>query len=211
MSARLDEVWHRLDHQAAWIGEREREAARDSLARFARWHDANPRRVLAAEHAFEIEVLAGGEPVVIRGSMDRVEIDAEGRVHVVDFKTGKRAATAAEIVQHAQLGVYQVAIDHGAAAGLGVEDVRSGGAELVHLRVPAGARRPDDPKVVAQPAPTGGPGGSEEPFFALDLLARSARAIRDEHVVARPGSACGYCDFQSVCPTLTGPTIGGPA
>lgn len=203
MAARLDEVWHRLDHQAAWIGDREREAARESLVRFARWHRENPRQVLAAEHEFAIDLVAGGESVRIRGSMDRVEIDAEGRIHVVDFKTGKRAPSAADVAQHAQLGVYQVAVDHGAAADVAAT-AASGGAELVHLRVPSGARSPDDPKVVGQAAPA-----PDQPFFALDLLAESARTIRSERLVARPNDYCGYCDFQTLCPTMTGPTLHG--
>lgn len=203
MTARLDEVWHRLDHQAAWIGEREREAARDALVRFARWHRDNSRQVLAAEHEFRIELVAGGESVRIRGSMDRVEIDTDGRIHVVDFKTGKHAPSAADVAQHAQLGVYQVAVDHGATADVAPSAV-SGGAELVHLRIPAGARAPDDPKVVGQQAPS-----PDAPFFALELLAESARTIRDEHLVARPNTYCGYCDFQPLCPTQTGPTVGG--
>lgn len=203
MNARLDEVWHRLDHQAAWLSDRERQAAQESLLRFANWHKSNPRTVLAAEHPFRIELVAGGEQVVIRGSMDRVELDADGRVHVVDFKTAKRPASGPEVAAHAQLGVYQVTVENGAVADLGIDHAEAGGAELVHLRVGAGAKRPDDPKVVAQARPTG-----DEPFFALDLIAESARTIREEQLVARPGKTCEMCDFTSVCPTATAPTIG---
>src|SRR5690606_37054698 len=96
-----------------------------------------------------------GEEVLIRGSMDRVEIDAEGRVHVVDFKTSRSAPSQAKIAQHAQLGVYQVAVEHGAVESLGVPGARSGGAELVQLRNPAGAKDPDAPKVQPQAAPEG--------------------------------------------------------
>lgn len=202
--ARLDEVWHRLDHQARWLGEREREAAHETLVRFARWHRANPRTALAAEHSFTTEVVAGGETVVLRGSMDRVEIDADGRVHVVDFKTSRNAPSPRKIAEHAQLGVYQVAIENGAVESLGVSGARSGGAELVQLRTPSGAKDPDSPKVQPQAAP-----GGDEVFFALDLVTESARTVRDERLVARPNEHCGFCDFQTVCPTVTGPTIGG--
>lgn len=205
MGARLDEVWHRLDHQATWLGEREREAAHQTLLRFARWHRANPRTALAAEHAFVTSLVVGGEEILLRGSMDRVEIDADGRVHVVDFKTSRSAPSGRQIAEHAQLGVYQVAVEHGGVASLGVEDAQSGGAELVQLRTPSGAKEPDSPKVQPQAAPDGG----EPTFFALDLLAASARAVRDERLEARPNDYCGFCDFRSVCPSITGPTIGG--
>lgn len=205
MGARLDEIWHRLDHQAAWLGEREREAAHQSLLRFARWHRANPRTPLAAEHAFEITLVAGGEEVLLRGSMDRVEIDAEGRVHVVDFKTSRTAPSGKKIAEHAQLGVYQVAVENGAVESLDVSDARSGGAELVQLRNAAGTRDPDSPKVQPQPAPD-----PDRVFFAFDLLAASAQTVRREQLVARPDDHCKFCDFRRVCPTITGPTIGGP-
>ncbi len=204
--ARLDEVWHRLDHQAAWLGERERAAAHETLARFARWHVANPREVLAAEHEFRTTFVVGGEEVVLRGSMDRVEVDAAGRVHVVDFKTSRSAPSAGKIAAHAQLGVYQVAVEHGAVTDFGIQDARSGGAELVQLRNGAGAKDPGSPKVQPQAAPDA---AADAPFFALDLLAESARTVRDEHLVARPNEYCGFCDFQSLCPTVTGPTVGG--
>nr|WP_194956558.1 ATP-dependent DNA helicase [Aeromicrobium phoceense] len=204
MAARLDEVWHRLDHQAAWLGERERQAAHETLVRFARWHRANPRTPLAAEHAFTTTLVVGGEEVLLRGSMDRVEIDAEGRVHVVAFKTSRNAPGPRKIAEHAQLGIYQVAVEHGAVASLGVDQARSGGAELVQLRTPAGAKDPDSPKVQPQAAPA-----PEEAFFALELLAESARVVRDESLVARPNEHCGFCDFQTLCPVITGPTVGG--
>lgn len=207
MAARLDEVWHRLDHQAAWLGERERQAAHETLVRFARWHRANPRTVLAAEHAFTTTVVVGGEEVLIRGSMDRVEVDADGGVHVVDFKTSRTAPSQNKIAAHAQLGVYQVAVEHGAVEALGVPDARSGGAELVQLRNPAGAKDPDSPKVQPQAAP--GDAG-DAPLFALDLLTESARTVRDERLVARPDDHCTFCDFRPLCPAFTGPTIGGP-
>ncbi|GAA3545150.1 DNA helicase [Aeromicrobium flavum] len=207
MAARLDEVWHRLDHQAAWLGERERESAHESLVRFARWHRANPRTVLAAEHEFRTTVIVGGVEVLIRGSMDRVEVDAQGRVHVVDFKTSRSAPSQAKIAEHAQLGVYQVAVEHGAVEALGIPDARSGGAELVQLRNPAGAKDPDSPKVQPQAAPVG---EGEPAFFALELLADSARTVRGERLVARPDDHCTFCDFRPLCPVITGPTIGGP-
>ncbi len=205
MVTELDEVWHRLDYQAAWLGDREREAAKEALERFARWHQANPREVLAAEHGFDIELVAGGEPVRIRGSMDRIELDLSGRIHVVDLKTTKSAPSVAKVAEHAQLGVYQLAVGNGAAADLGHADTSAGGAELVNLRLPAGAKDPLSPKVVAQPAP---PGRDGPAFFALDLVAESARVIRQEDLAASPSEICKFCDFTSVCPTVTGPTIG---
>jgi superfamily I DNA/RNA helicase/RecB family exonuclease len=205
LAASLDQVWRRLEFPARWVGDREREAAHQALARFARWHATHGRTTLAAEHPFVVELELDGVPTVLRGSMDRVELDVQGRVHVVDLKTTKSVPSSAAIAQHAQLGFYQVAVDHGATAEL-APDAPAGGAELVQLRNAQGARNPDDPKVQAQGAPETG-----EPFFALDQIRQSLGVIRTETFPATPSpTACGYCDFQQLCPAKpSGATVVG--
>src|SRR5262249_26639200 len=88
----LDSVWNALAFEAPWRSAAERAHAREALGRFLQWHDAageRGRELVGTEHPFVIEVTVGGRPVVLRGSMDRIEVDADGRVHVVDLKTSK--------------------------------------------------------------------------------------------------------------------------
>ncbi|MET3949614.1 ATP-dependent DNA helicase [Arthrobacter sp. UYEF36] len=56
-------------------------------------------------------------PAVLRGQVDRLEIDAEGRLVVVDLKTGKRQLGKADLERHPQLGAYQAAVLAGGFAG----------------------------------------------------------------------------------------------
>lgn len=51
---------------------------------------------------------------VLRGQVDRLEIDAEGRLVVVDLKTGRRQPGKADLARHPQLGAYQAAVLLGA-------------------------------------------------------------------------------------------------
>ncbi len=67
---------------------------------------------------------SGSGRAVVRGQVDRLERDAEGRLVVVDLKTGRTAPTKGDVARHAQLGVYQVAVEDG-----GFEDVAPGAAE----------------------------------------------------------------------------------
>jgi len=201
MTATLDRVWRHLEFNAPWIGERERLQAHEALARFARWHDQQTREPLAAEHSFVVTIPIGDDSVIVRGSMDRVEVAADGSVHVVDLKTGKHAPRPAEIAELPQLGVYQLAVQHGAVADL-VPDARAGGAELVQLR----DAKDDLPKVQQQAAPVAG-----EPFFALDQVTESLRIVRSEQFVAQPSEdTCRYCAFASACPGQPqgAPTVG---
>src|SRR5690606_16451537 len=119
------------------------ENARAALERFLRWHvmDRTGRTPVASEHDFDVTLEVGDYEVRIRGQMDRVEADGDGRAYVVDFKTGKQAPTAKEVERHPQLAVYQLAVREGAVDEV-FDGVRPepGGAELVHLRQGAARR-----------------------------------------------------------------------
>ncbi len=137
---RLDTVWNALAFDAPWKSAQEKDNARVALERFLKWHvDSNGVRTgrtpVASEHDFDVTLGAGDYEVRIRGSMDRVEADGEGRAYVVDFKTGKQTPTAREVERHPQLAVYQLAVREG-AVDEAFDGVRPepGGAELVQLR-----------------------------------------------------------------------------
>ncbi|MFD5817652.1 UvrD-helicase domain-containing protein [Streptomyces sp. NPDC127038] len=193
---RLDSVWNALAFDAPWKSAQEKEHARVALERFLKWHvmDRTGRTPVASEHDFDVTLEAGSYEVRIRGSMDRVEADTEGRAYVVDFKTGKQAPSAAEVTRHPQLAVYQLAVGEGA-----VDDVfggarpEAGGAELVQLR--QGAAKKDGgetvPKVQAQ-----------EPLegeWVGDLLANAAGKVLDERFSPTTGQHCTHCSFQASC------------
>jgi RecB family exonuclease len=194
LDAQVDAVWSRLDHAAPWIADRERAEARDALRRFVTWHASHGRRALAAEHEFEVATTVGGRAVRLAGSMDRVELDDDGAVHVVDLKTGTNTPTGKEVERHPQLGFYQLAVGLGATDDI-APGAGSGGAELVHLRK-SGARTPERPIVQPQAAPA-----PERPFFAIDQLADAVRAVTSETFEATPSEkVCRRCEFHGVCP-----------
>ena len=79
--------------------------------------------------------LDGGEQVRLRGWVDRVELDDDGRVCTSSTSRPARHPPERRVAAHPQLGLYQLAVDRRAVrrAAPG-EDARSGGAELVQLR-----------------------------------------------------------------------------
>lgn len=193
---RLDSVWDGLVFDAPWKSQQEKEQARVALERFLRWHvmDRTGRTPAASEHDFDVTLEAGEYEVRIRGSMDRVERDADGRAYVVDFKTGKQAPTKDEVARHPQLAVYQLAVREGA-----VDEVfdgrrpESGGAELVQLRQPAPKKEGGDavPKVQAQQPP--------DTEWVSDLLATAAGRVLDERFTPTTGQHCTHCSFRASC------------
>jgi superfamily I DNA/RNA helicase/RecB family exonuclease len=225
---RLDRVWDTLPFDAPWKSEQERRAARRALERFLVWHDgrADGRVLAAAEHAFDTSLTVGGIQVRLRGAIDRVEVDAEGRVYLVDFKTSVNPKTRAEAARDPQLGVYQLVVEAGAytptPAGVepavgeadGQAQAGSGSAEGSE-RAAAGARTvgpvvaqaelvyPRDrsdapgPTVLVQP----GSAAQPDPQWAANLVADVAQRVLDERFFAHgEAPACAVCRLRKACP-----------
>jgi RecB family exonuclease len=190
----VDEVWGRLHFRTPWSADREHERIRTALGRFLEWHEHDPRKLLGTEERFETVVeLEDGERVRLFGYADRLELDADGRVVVVDLKTQKAAPTGPGVAKHVQLGVYQYAVDHGAVDELVGGVGESGGAELVQLGLP------DGDSAVVQQQPRYADDGPERTALRQQVE-RAAALVRAESFPAVAGDHCRDCDFKAVCP-----------
>ncbi|MFF7232374.1 UvrD-helicase domain-containing protein [Streptomyces sioyaensis] len=195
---RLDSVWDALAFDAPWKSRQEKDTARAALERFLRWHvmerETRGRDTVATEHGFDLTLRAGAYEVRIRGSMDHVSRDAQGRAYVVDFKTGKQKPTGPEVARHPQLAVYQLAVREGALDD--AFDGRTpdpGGAELVHLRLGAPQKEGGDalPAVQAQQPLEG--------EWVGELLATAAGRVLEERFTPTTGTHCTHCTFRASC------------
>ncbi|SEK29865.1 ATP-dependent helicase [Streptacidiphilus jiangxiensis] len=199
LMARLDRVWDAVAFDAPWKSEQEKGEARAALERFLTWHSAERGRVpVAVEQPFDVELKAGPYAVRIRGTMDRVEREnATGAAYVVDFKTGRNTPTRAQVEEHPQLGVYQLAVREGAVdeAFDGVHP-EPGGAELVQLRQPASRTADEVPKVQHQAGLEEHPSGGE---WIEGLLAEAADRVLRERFLPTTGDQCGHCSFHGSC------------
>ncbi len=190
--ALLDYVAARFDAielAARWMAGPERARAEAMVDKLLRWLAANPRRLLAIEHEFAVRLDDPHRPVDLVGRVDRLEVDADGRLVVVDLKTGKSTAvTAADLTEHPQLGAYQAAVEAGAFAEFGEE---SGGAALVQLGT--GAK---DAKEQAQPPAGEGPAAG----WATALVRRTADTMAAATFAAVANSKCRVCPVRASCP-----------
>jgi superfamily I DNA/RNA helicase/RecB family exonuclease len=218
LMAHVETVWDRLEFRTPWAKAREFERIRTALARFLTWHHANPRDVVGVEVGFRAVVdLPDGERVALAGYADRIELDGDGRVVVVDLKSGRTKPTNVSVLANTQLGLYQLAVDHGAAdtllssaadhqAGPGDASGRAsaGGAELVHL----GLTDPGETATV-QAQPVQPDDGSERETLRA-RLAHAAALLRAEEFPAVAGPHCKGCDFASLCPAQSRGSVIGP-
>ncbi|WP_446211279.1 ATP-dependent helicase [Micromonospora sp. IBSANI012] len=185
VAARFDAI----ELAARWMVGPERSRAEAMVDKLLRWLAGNPRRLLAIEHEFAVRLDDPTRPVELTGRVDRLEVDADGRLVVIDLKTGKSTAvTEREVAEHPQLGAYQAAVEAGAFAEFGEE---SGGAALVQLGT--GAK---DAKEQAQAAAGEGP----EAGWATALVRRTADTMAAATFAAVANSKCRVCPVRTSCP-----------
>ncbi len=205
----VDQVWGQIPFRTPWSATRERAEVRAALLRFLAYQRRpDARQVIGTEHDIRAEVtLPDGQPVVLHGYADRLEIDQEGRVVVVDLKTGKYQVVGDELAVHPQLGLYQLAVEGGAVDDLVAEATGApsapavpGGAELWQLRQEVRSAL----RVQAQPPQEPDDAGVRP--IERQLMAAVSH-LRQETFPARPGGHCDHCDFQRFCPAQNAGTV----
>ncbi|AXJ11987.1 ATP-dependent DNA helicase [Arthrobacter sp. PM3] len=213
--AELVRRWPTLGMKDNWEGKldfQRAEAMVRKLAQYVLVMRSEGRSLVGIEQDFEVKLAdlpadtaggAGGDgdttgparPAVLRGQVDRLEIDAEGRLVIVDLKTGKRQPGKAELERHPQLGAYQAAVLAGGFAG--PDDgppPLPGGAVLAQLGTTT-----KSPGIQAQPPL------DPQDNWALEMVGDAARLMAGRTFQARhdpsKGSHGGHgCRLPEVCP-----------
>ncbi|MEV4748273.1 ATP-dependent DNA helicase [Streptosporangium sp. NPDC049248] len=188
LGKRLDEVWNELDFGGVWYNRKQRAVAEEMISKFVAWHENNPRTLVGLEEAFTAMVSEG---VQIKGRVDRVERDGEGRAVIIDIKTGKTGAKDTELERHPQLGVYQLAALLGAFQRHGLTE--PGGAALVQVGDAAGKKKA---KEQTQPPLSDDP----EPGWARDMVDTVAVGMSGPFFQAKVNDGCRTCAVRSSCP-----------
>ncbi|MGC5615625.1 PD-(D/E)XK nuclease family protein [Georgenia sp. Z1491] len=132
----------------------------------------------------------------VRGQIDRLETQSDGRVVVADLKTGK-GISQAEVEEHAQLGAYQAALLERHRRGEGAEPA---GARLVFLGTPnkSVAIREQDAL------------GADRGTWAHELVDRAVTEMSGAGVHVRTNKYCDFCEVRTSCPLQTaGRRVGG--
>lgn len=196
--ARLDEVWEQVPFQTAWQPVVERVEAELAVDRLLAWQAERSAEVVGVEVPFSFTVEVEGHTVTIAGTVDRLERDATGALHVLDFKTSRADVKRADVDAHAQLGVYQWAIEEGAFEAVAPGASRSAGGSLVMLRQGDAL-----PKVLHQKSLRERPrldDSVSEHTWVYDLVADAAATLASGEWPATPGEGCRGCAFVSSCP-----------
>ncbi len=129
------------------------------------------------EYRFNLEV----DGVKVVGFIDRIDKLDDGRLSIVDYKTGK-AIPKSRVAQDQQLTMYQMACEE--LLGLKVE-------ELTFYHLPS------------QTALTVGPHKKEQIAVLREKIVDTAEQIKAEKFVPKPEERkCGWCDYKPLCPAF---------
>ncbi len=123
--ANLESSWRLIDPESGWVSASHLETTVTMLEKFVEYHQDTTRKVKAAEIRFDVKL---GRARII-GTVDRLEVEADGSLFIVDFKTSNTAISKADAMENLQLASYQL----GVAEGGFTDSTKSAGAELVYL------------------------------------------------------------------------------
>jgi putative RecB family exonuclease len=166
------------DGQAAWLAQ-----AAELVARWFALED--PTRLEPAERELYVETaLEGG--LVLRGYVDRLDVAPDGRIRVVDYKTGRAPRAAFEGKALFQMKFYALVLWRlrGVVPAL-LQLVYLGSGEILRFT-------PRESELLA----------TERKVKALWVAIERAAATGDWR--ASPGRLCDWCPHRTLCPSWGG-------
>ena len=175
----LESSWKLIDPDSGWVSASHLENAVTMLEKFVEYHRESKRTVVDAEIRFDVKLGRAR----IRGSVDRLEVEADGSLFIIDFKTGGAAISLKEAKENLQLASYQVGIAEGGFTQGNI----SAGAELVYLG-------------------TSTAGATLRPQHVIDVEATKeklneiAEGMGAAHFFATVNKRCKGCPVRKSCP-----------
>ncbi|MFM6965861.1 MAG: PD-(D/E)XK nuclease family protein, partial [Rhodoluna sp.] len=189
----VESKWHTLSFESAWLeeaGERKAKKMISNMVQYLRKFEAEGATVIGREVNFEFE----SGRTRVRGQVDRLELYPDGRVMIVDLKTGSKLFSNEEARKHAQLGLYQLAFENGAFADLpGLpDDAELAGAKLVLVGAGDKAAERSQPSLAQAPE-------IKAEFDQLIAEATAGMAMTDRIFIAQVDSHCNNSNEFGTC------------
>ncbi|WP_445169247.1 ATP-dependent helicase [Mycolicibacterium sp. Dal123E01] len=195
--AKLETLWSALPFDSPWYADNELDRHRAMLAAFVAWRSATRHELTEVGTEIDVDGViatpgANLPGVKVRGRVDRLERDAEGRLVIVDVKTGKSPVTKDQAQRHAQLGLYQLAVAEGALA----DGERPGGGRLVYVAKPNASGATEREQSALTP---------ESTHEWRQTVQQAAGATAGPQFLARVNDGCTHCPMRAACPAHIAP------
>jgi putative RecB family exonuclease len=152
------------------------------VRRYFELEDPNEVRVIGTELLMSVQLGS----LLLRGIIDRLELDDDGELVVTDYKTGRAPAVPYEKSKLGGVHFYAFLCEK-------VLGRRPARVQLLHLQEP----------VAISTVP------SEQSIRAMEMRTRAIwtaveRACVTEDFRPRPNRLCDWCSFKSLCPAFGG-------
>ncbi|MBU6263751.1 MAG: DEAD/DEAH box helicase [Actinomycetales bacterium] len=169
--------WKLVDPETGWISRTSMGRAVLMLKRFYKYREsmAGKRDFKESEAAYKFKV----GRAYISCKIDRIETTVDGKLYIVDFKTGKSAISVEDAKTDAQMQIYQYAA--------GLEGAEVAGASLVYLDHDLKGNKTRD----------------QLPINREDVeerIEKTAVLMGGKRYLAVKNSNCQFCNVSSSCP-----------
>jgi len=170
----LAKEWNASSFQSETQENQAKEKAKEMIKTYLKWISENKNSPVAAEQPFRIEI----EGVPFTGFIDRVEKTPEGKLAVVDFKTGGVYENSKSIRVDSQMNIY----------ALGVEKQYGELPEKTSLFYLKHDKIVDNPIEKSQVE------------SVKETIGDIVKSILNEEFEATPGyQVCRNCEYWSIC------------
>ncbi|MEY2437494.1 MAG: putative RecB family exonuclease [Acidimicrobiaceae bacterium] len=173
----LCELGLSADDEAAFLADAERLVRNDFLI-----EDPTSVQPIGLELMLQAEI--GG--VMVRGIIDRLELDRDGELVVTDYKTGRAPNERYELGRMGGVHLYSLLCEK-------VFGRRPARVRLLYL---------GDPLEISSSPSAQSTAGIERKVGAIWTAVE--RACERDDFKPRPGKLCDYCAFQAYCPAFGG-------
>ncbi len=145
---------------------------------YFRLEDPNEIHAVGTEISLEAEI--GG--TVLRGIIDRLDIDSEGNFIVTDYKTGRAPSNGYEKARFNGVNLYALLCER----VLGIRPVK---VQLLYLQQPCAISAVPSDQVITSLHKN-----------VSALWSAIAKACDRDNFLPRPSALCNWCGFKSICP-----------
>ncbi len=181
----LKASWKLIDPDEGWVGKTSLEEASKMITRFVHYHAVSPRKVLAVETSFTVEIGRAR----LHGNADRIEIDLDENLYIVDFKTGHTMIPDKGSDENMQLAAYQLGAIKGGFSKI-TDSTTTTGAELVYLANSASK----EPKIKTRKQ-----GVINAESFEIEIK-KIAEGMGASTFLATVNEKCSGCPVRTSCP-----------